>query len=110
MKKVFALAFLAGVMIMMIAGGAFAGTADPNIQDRIAEQQRRIDNGITTGALTRHEADVLQDNLNWIKAEEARLKADGRLTKRERARLHRELDRNSAMIYKKKHNPVKRLY
>jgi len=110
MKKTLILIFLVGAMIMVVAGGVSGGTADPGIQDRIAEQQRRIDQGIATGELTRHEADILQDNLNWIKAEEARLKADGRLTPGERARLHRALDRNSTMIYKKKHNPVRRLY
>ena len=110
MRKAFVAAVLAGVVIV-IAGISFAAsTYDPAIHDRIADQQKPIDQGIASGALTRSDADILQDNLNWIKGEEARLKRDGRLTKHERDRLHKMLDRNSNMINKKKHNPARRLY
>lgn len=116
MKKVFVMAFLVGVIAVM-TGVAFAGnTHDPEIQGRIAEQQKRIDEGIAAGQLTRGEADILQDNLNWIKTEEARLKADGKLTPKERQRLSKMLDRNSDMIYMRVHrpdmkrSPVRRLY
>lgn len=110
MKKIFSV-LLPLVAIIIMAGSAFAGNInDPGIQDRIAEQQGRIDTGIASGQLTRPEAATLQDNLNWIRTEEARLKADGRLTPHERKRLSRMLDRNSNMIHKKKHNPVKRVY
>lgn len=110
MKKAFVAAVLAGVVIVMTGISFAASTHDPAIHDRVAEQQRRIDQGIASGSLTRSEADILQDNLNWIKSEEARMKRDGRLTKHERERLHKMLDRNSNMIEKKKHNPARRLY
>lgn len=111
MKKSIFSAVIVLVMLVMITGGTFAGTTyDPKIQDRIAEQQKRVDDGISSQVLTRAEADTLQDNLNWIKSEEAWLKKDGLLTKRERIRLHKMLDLNSTMIFKKKHNPVRRLY
>ncbi len=111
MKKILAIGFIAGVILIMVGGNIFAGnTYDPKIQERVAEQQKRIDEGIASGQLTRAEVNILQDNLNRIKAEEARLKADRRLTPRERVRLHRMLDRNSGMIFKKKHNPIRRLY
>lgn len=111
MRRVFTLIFLIGVSIILIAVFSASGgdTSDPGIQKRIEEQQKRIDEGISSGQLTRHEADILQDNLNWIKDKEARLKADGKLTPKERVRLHKALDHNSAMIFKKKHNPIKRL-
>ncbi len=103
MKKILAIGLMTGIILVMVAGSVFAGnTYDPVINDRIAEQKKRIDEGIASGQLTRAEADILQDNLNWIKAEETRLKA-------ERARLNKMLDRNSNMIYKKKHNPIRRL-
>ena len=109
MKKKLTIGLITGIIIM-IAGSVLAGnTYDPVINDRIAEQQKRIDEGIASGQLTRAEADILQDNLNWIKAEETRLKADGKLTPKERARLNKMLDKNSNMIYKKKHNPIRRL-
>lgn len=107
MKGLFAITIL--LVVFMLSGVSIAGnTSDPGIQERIEEQQRRIDQGIASGELTPEEAARLQENLNRIKAEEAALKADGRLTARERARLHRELDINSAKIYKKKHNPRRR--
>lgn len=102
---------LAGIVFFMFAGSVSAGkTDDPGLQKMISDQQKRIDTGLASGQLTRDEAAVLQDNLNWVKTEEARMKADGRLTPKERRRLHRILDNNSGMIYKKKHNPVRRLY
>ena len=86
------------------------GIGSPGIDQRVADQQRRIDQGIISQELTRGEARILQDNLNYIQWDEARLKADGSLTNEERERLHRMLDQNSDIIYDKKHNPVKRLY
>ncbi len=110
MKKILAIGLMTGIILVMVVGSVFAeNTYDPVINDRIAEQQKRIDEGIASGQLTRAEADILQDNLNWIKAEETRLKADGKLTPKERARLNKMLDRNSNMIYKKRHNPIRRL-
>lgn len=93
--------------LMFLATGIAAsesGPADPGVQNRLARQQQRIDQGIASGELTRAEADSLQENLNRIRAEEDRLKADGRLTETERIRLHRELERSNYLIYKKKHN------
>lgn len=85
-------------------------TAHAGFMDRIADQQRRIDQGIASNSLTRQEADIVQDNLNWIKAEFAKLKADRRLTRVEQRKLDSMLDKNSRMIAKKKHNPIIRVY
>lgn len=86
------------------------GIDSPGIDQRIANQQRRIDQGIISEELTRDEARILQDNLNYIQREEARLKADKSLTNEERERLHKMLDQNSDIIFDKKNNPVKRFY
>lgn len=111
MRKVWVLVVVAvSLIVMMSAGVVLASNAhDMKIRDRIEKQQQRIDQGVISGSLTRREADMLQDNLNWIRNEEARLKADGRLTERERKRLHKVLDQNNEMIYDKKHNRIKRL-
>ncbi|MFA5354220.1 MAG: hypothetical protein WC291_08315, partial [Thermodesulfovibrionales bacterium] len=55
-----------------------------DILDRIAEQQQRINQGVRSGALTRGEADTLQDSLDWIKRNFNQMKADGRLRSGER--------------------------
>lgn len=93
-------------VLLLIAGSALAGP----IHERVSDQQKRIDEGIRTGQLTHSEAATLQDNLNWIKETEARLKADGKLTPPERKKLDRMLDRNNDMIRHKKNNPARRLY
>jgi hypothetical protein len=80
-----------------------------SIPERFARQQRRIDQGVKSKELTQEEVKVLQDNLNYIKNEDARLRAAGKLSDQERNRLHILLDQNSDMIQNKKHNPVKAL-
>jgi len=80
--------------------------------DRIKDQHARIEQGIRSRELTRGEADILIDNLNRIRDEFHRLKRDGKLNWREADRLDRMLDRNSEMIWAKKHNrkaPIERL-
>ena len=78
--------------------------------ERIEGQQRRINQGIKSGELTRKEAGILQDNLSWIRDRYARMTNDGRLTQNEQKRLDKMLDKNSEMIKNKKRNPVKRVY
>ena len=77
------------------------------VEERFERQEKRIADGVKSGKLTQAEASALRDNLSYIKAEEARLKADGRLDNNERRRLDKMLDQNSNMIENKKNNPVK---
>jgi len=77
---------------------------------RADNQQHRIDEGIRSGQLTRHEANMLQDNLNYIRSEFSRISVNNRLTQHEHERLNRLLDQNSEMIYREKHNEIRRLY
>lgn len=79
---------------------------DPEIRDRIAEQQRKINRGVESGELSLNEARVLDANLNYIVEEEARLRADGTLDRWERNRLLHMLDENAAMIQDKTNNPI----
>jgi hypothetical protein len=80
---------------------------DFTIPERFANQQKNIDRGIKSKELTQQEAKVVQDNLNYIKNEDARLRAAGKLSDQEKNRLHILLDQNRAMIENKKDNPVK---
>ncbi|MBI5632528.1 MAG: hypothetical protein HZA15_03510 [Nitrospirae bacterium] len=79
-------------------------------RDRIESQQKRIDQGVAKGDLTRQEADMLQDNLNHIREEYRTMKADGRLTPREADRLERDLEVNDRMIQDRRTNQIRRLY
>lgn len=79
-------------------------------RERIETQQKRINHGIESGELTRKEAGMLQDNLNWIRDKYSRMKTDGILTQNEQQRLDKMLDQNSGMITNKTHNPARQLY
>ena len=118
MKK--QLSFLAVVMVglpmVLFSAGTYASepdhnpkTQDPNIVERFEHQQKRIDEGVKTGSLTTEEAALVQDNLNRIKADEAKLKADGKLTPKERESSNHKLDLNSQMIKKEKHNAIRHI-
>ena len=95
---------LAVAAFACVAGSAFAGTADPRINARQAVQHERIEQGVASGALTRHEAAQLRTEERGIRAEERAFKSDGRLTMNERRQLERDLNQASRDIYRDKHN------
>jgi polyhydroxyalkanoate synthesis regulator phasin len=109
MKKMTYLAVFMVVVFFVgitITGALAASPPVPDIKKRVSDQQKRIDERVKSGALTRNEGKVLLDNLNRIEIEEKRLKEDGKLTEEEGTRLHKLLDQNSKMIEDKKNNPV----
>jgi len=111
MKKIACVVIALLLGVILSASVVFAGTMyAPKIKNRMVAQQKRIHKGVVSGCLTRTEARKLRYRLNCIRATESRLKADGYLTKRERARLHRQLNHNSKEIYFKKHSAVWGLY
>src|SRR5580765_354914 len=72
---------IVGLPLVLFNAGAYA--SDPNYKplvERFEHQQERIDDGVKKGSLTTEEAALVQDNLNRIKADEAKLKAAGQLT------------------------------
>jgi uncharacterized protein HemX len=99
------------VMLVVFVGVTIAVAADfyKGVNERVANQQKRIDQGISKGELTQSEAQILQDNLNYIKGEATRLKSDGRFTPNEEKRLQKMLEDNSKMIKDKRKN-YRRLY
>jgi hypothetical protein len=90
--------------VLGIASNASAGTYSPRVDRREANQQRRINNGIGSGALTPKETYRLQRQQANINAQEARFKSDGNLSRRERRVLNHRLNRSSKNIYRAKHN------
>jgi hypothetical protein len=85
-------------------GGAGVNVNDPNIQQRMQNQERRIQQGVNSGTLTPKEAGKLEAREAKIKQDEARMKSDGQLTAKERKKLNKELDNASDRIYKQKHD------
>lgn len=63
-----------------------------SVDERQARINARIEQGFQTGSLTRREARQLERQLALTEEKERAYEADGRLTGRERAELHRDLD------------------
>ena len=86
---------------------ATAALAGPSTA-REARQQARIAQGNASGQLTAAEAVRLERGEARIEAERRAFWSDGRLSPRERAKLTRDLNRESRQIYRLKHNGIHR--
>jgi len=78
------------------------------IRSRIQTSKQKINHGIKRGTLTRHEARKLNWKLSKILNKIERMKADGRISRWERNRIERDLDRLDREIYKDKRNNNRR--
>jgi hypothetical protein len=103
MTRVFGILF-ASALLLGASAPAIAGSKTPHVNHREHRQKHRIGQGIRSGELTAREAARLTAEQARIRAHEARAKSDGVVTARERARLHRELNRSSRRIYRQKHD------
>ncbi len=97
---------LTGTLLSFIltASAALAGPYTA----REARQQARIAQGIASGQLTAAEAARLERGEARIEAERRAFWSDGQLSPRERAKLTRDLNRESRQIYRLKHNGIHR--
>lgn len=100
MKIVKALAALAIVLPTF----AFAQANTPGIDQRQANQERRIDQGVASGSLTPREANRLERGQQRVDNMENRAKADGVVTRQERARINHAQNVQSERIYEQKHD------
>ena len=71
---------------------------------RNIDQQKRINNGVRDGSLTNHEAASLERGQSHADSREARAGADGHVGAGEQRGIARADNRQSARIYKKRHN------
>jgi hypothetical protein len=71
---------------------------------RDINQEKRIQNGIGNGSLTKREAGALERGQARDSARQAAAGSDGRVTAREQAGIHRAENRQSQHIYNLKHN------
>ena len=97
--------FAAMLITSLIAGSVMAQTtATPSVEKRQERQQKRVAQGIESGALTSKEASNLEKRESRIEADKQAAKADGVVTSAERAKLQHEENRVSKKIRNKKHN------
>ncbi len=94
-------AAVAGALALAIAAPAMADTL---IDQRQANQEQRIDQGVRSGALTAAEAARLERGQARIERMESRALADGRMTPQERRRIMHAQDVQSHHIYRQKHD------
>jgi uncharacterized membrane protein YebE (DUF533 family) len=82
----------------------FAQTNTPVVDQRQANQEARIQQGVASGALTGREAARLERGQQRVENMEAAAKADGVVTKRERAQLQHAQNVQSRHIAAQKHD------
>jgi opacity protein-like surface antigen len=95
---------LAVSALVVMAGIPFAQAETPVIDQRQANQEQRIDQGIASGQLNEREANRLNKQQEHVNKMEDRAKSDGVMTKKERARIGAAQDRASRHIAREKHD------
>jgi hypothetical protein len=85
------------------AGSASSQRMQADVQ-RNVNQQQRIQNGMQSGSLTNHEASRLEAGQAHVDRKEAHAAADGHVGSAEERNIQRSENRQSARVYKKKHN------
>ncbi|MBX3235600.1 MAG: hypothetical protein KF814_05565 [Nitrospiraceae bacterium] len=93
-----------GVASVFVGSMAFAQANTPGIDQRQANQERRIDQGIASGELNQRETNRLNKQEEHINKMEDKAKSDGVVTKKERARIGAAQNRTSRHIAKQKHD------
>lgn len=91
-------------LILGFSGMAFAQAETPVIDQRQANQEKRIDQGIASGQLNEREANRLNKQQEHINKIEDKAKADGVVTKGERARIDHAQNHASRHIAREKHD------
>lgn len=98
--KHLAVAALAAIALPALA----QAQSTPRIDQRQANQEQRIDQGITSGQLTVQEAARLERGQERVEMMENKAIADGTVTKRERVGIERMQDTQSRRIFRQKHD------
>lgn len=76
----------------------------PRIDQRQANQERRIEQGEKSGQLTKKEAKKLEKGQAHVQKMENKAVADGKVTPKERQRIEHAQNVQSKKIYKEKHD------
>ena len=100
-----------GIVTGLLTGAVILGSLPAlaeqypaSLAQRHLTQERRIYQGLRSGQITPGEYRRLENQQGRIRAAEARMRADGRLDRGERARLNRMENRASRVVYRYRHN------
>lgn len=94
---------IAAAVVVLSTTASFAQST-PTIDQRQANQQTRINQGVASGQLTPREANNLQRGQARVQRMENRATSDGVVTRREQARINHAQNVQSRKIFNKKHN------
>jgi hypothetical protein len=107
LKTTLAALIISGLALPVLAQSsppAVDPAATPGIDKRLDNQEKRIEQGTQSGALTSREARRLKAREARTEADLAAAKADGQVSRVERKGLHQELNGNSRAIRRQKHD------
>jgi hypothetical protein len=90
--------------VVFMTGVAFAEAEAPMFDQRQANQEQRIDQGIAKEQLNERESNRLNKQQQHVNTMEDRAKSDGVMTKKERARIAAAQDRAARHIAREKHD------
>ena len=102
--KPFALAFLVAAAVPAFAQSTPPAGAQQRIDQREANQQKRIEQGEKSGALTQREAGRLEKGQARVGRMEQRAAADGTVSGKEARRIEHAQDVQSRRIQRQKHD------
>lgn len=103
MLKTIVLTSTVATFLVAMTPSAFAQNT-PGVDARQNNQANRIYNGVQNGSLSLKETGQLMRGQARQRRQERRFKSDGVVTRGERVRMHRNLNRQSRRIWRKKHN------
>ena len=91
-------------MALLMTGMAYAEAETPAIDQRQANQEQRINQGVASGQLNKREANRLNRQQRHINKVENKAKSDGVVTKKERAKIATAQNRASRHLTREKHD------
>ena len=95
------------IILAILAAAALpvaAQTSTPRVDQRQANQEARIQQGVQSGQLTPKEDAKLEKAQGKIEADKEKAQADGKVTSKERKKLAKEQNKQSKKISKQKHD------
>ena len=95
---------IAALAAAFVAPAAAQTQSTPRIDQRQQNQERRIEQGVNSGALNEREAARLERGQDRVQRMEDRAVSDGKVTARERARIEHQQNKQSRRIYRQKHD------
>jgi Skp family chaperone for outer membrane proteins len=91
-------------LILAIFAAMTISLANAQVNKRQRRQNHRVEQGVQSGELTQQEQNKIEHQEAKVDNLEEKLRADGDLSKKDKAKLDVAQDRTSRSIYRKKHN------